>query len=57
MAAPHVSGLAALVIEDVGNNPGRVKTIIQNAADDLGSTGTDPYFGKGRINVATAVGV
>jgi subtilisin family serine protease len=51
MAAPHVSGLAALVVEDVGRNPGRVRTIIQKGADDLGKRGVDPYYGKGRINV------
>jgi subtilisin family serine protease len=55
MAAPHVSGLAALVIEDIGRNPGRVKTIIQNGADDLGKRGVDPYYGHGRINVAETV--
>ena len=55
MAAPHVSGLAALVIEDVGRNPGRVKTIIQKGADDLGKRGVDPFYGKGRINVGKTV--
>jgi len=53
MAAPHVTGLAALVVEDVGRNPGQVKTRIQQTADDLGQKGTDPYYGKGRINVGT----
>jgi subtilisin family serine protease len=56
MAAPHVSGLAALLVEDYGRNPGRIKAAIQQSADDLGQPGTDPYYGKGRINVATAVG-
>lgn len=55
MSAPHVSGLAALVVEDVGRNPGRVKTRIQNGADDLGKPGVDPYYGKGRINVRKTV--
>ncbi len=55
MAAPHVSGLAALMVEDFGRNPGRVKTAIQQSADDLGQPGTDPFYGKGRINVDTAV--
>ena len=57
MASPHVAGLAALVVEDVGENPGRVKSIIRNSADDLGKKGKDPYFGMGRINVAAALGV
>jgi subtilisin family serine protease len=54
MAAPHVSGLAALMVEDLGRNPGRIKTAIQNSADDLGQPGTDPAYGKGRINVYNA---
>lgn len=55
MAAPHVAGLAALVVEDVGRHPGQVITRIQNGADDLGQPGTDPYYGKGRINVIDTV--
>ena len=56
MSAPHVSGLAALMVEDFGRKPGRIKAAIQKSADDLGQRGTDPFYGKGRINVATAVG-
>jgi subtilisin family serine protease len=56
MSAPHVSGLAALMVEDFGRNPARVRARIQQSADDLGQPGTDPAYGKGRINVAAAVG-
>jgi len=55
MASPHVSGLASLVVEDVGKNPGQVRARIQQTADDLGQRGTDPAYGKGRINVGKAV--
>lgn len=55
MAAPHVSGLAALVVEDLGRNPGQIRARIQQTADDLGQPGTDPYYGKGRINVPAAL--
>jgi subtilisin family serine protease len=55
MSSPHVTGLAALLIEDLGKQPGRIKTAIQNSADDLGRKGTDPFYGKGRINVAEAL--
>lgn len=55
MAAPHVSGLAALVVEDVGRRPGRVKSAIQQGADDLGQPGTDKAYGKGRINVGNTI--
>lgn len=57
MASPHVAGLAALLVEDVGNNPARVRAEIRNSADDLGANGEDSYFGRGRINVAAALGV
>ncbi|CAB9496281.1 peptidase S8 and S53, subtilisin, kexin, sedolisin [Seminavis robusta] len=57
MASPHVAAMAALIVEDVGQNPRRVKAIIQNSADDLGDNGNDPYFGKGRMNVAAALGL
>ncbi len=56
MSAPHVSGLAALLVEDIGRRPNLVKNRIQQSADDLGQPGTDPWYGRGRINVATAVG-
>jgi hypothetical protein len=54
MAALHVSGLAALVIEDVRRHPGRVRSIIQQTADDLGQPGVDPCCGKGRVDVSAA---
>ncbi len=57
MAAPHVSGLAALLVEDYGRTPARIKTQMQQTAEDLGQRGTDPYYGKGRINVARALGL
>ncbi len=54
-ATPHVSGLAALAVEDVGRSPARVGAYIRNSADPIGG-GNTPYYGKGRINVARAVG-
>ena len=55
MASPHVAGLAALLVEDLGRNPGAIRARLQDSADDLGQPGTDPDYGKGRINVANAV--
>lgn len=56
MAAPHVSGLAALLVEDIGHGkPSQVKARLQQSADDLGQNGTDPLYGKGRINVPRAL--
>jgi lantibiotic leader peptide-processing serine protease len=58
MAAPHVSGLAALIVENVGKDkPAQVKAILEQSADDLWQPGTDPYYGKGRINVPRALGL
>lgn len=54
-AAPHVAGLAALAVEDVGRNPARVRAYVRNSADAIGG-GNSPYYGKGRINVGDAVG-
>ncbi len=55
-AAPHVSGLAALVLSV---NPrltnDQVKRILQETADDLGVPGRDEYYGAGRINAYKAV--
>lgn len=56
MASPHVAGLAALMVAEYGKNPAKVRSAIEKSADDLGQSGTDPYYGKGRINVATATG-
>lgn len=55
-AAPHVAGLAALAVEDVGRSPSRVRAYIRNSADSVTGQGNSPYYGKGRINVARAVG-
>ncbi len=56
MAAPHVSGVAALLL---AQNPGRsnaeLRSIIEATADDLGDPGWDPYYGYGRINAYRAV--
>ena len=56
-AAPHVSGLAALLIAERGGKPSEVKNAIRNGAVDVGQDGTDPFFGKGRIDVAGALGL
>ena len=55
MASPHAAGVAALIAEDVGSQPGRIKTKLQQTADDLGQRGTDPAYGKGRVNAYNAV--
>ena len=56
MSAPHVSGAVALLVPILGRNPAAIRARILQTADDLGQSGTDPFYGKGRLNVARAVG-
>jgi len=57
-AAPHVSGLAALLVSQFGHgHAAQVKAAIENAADDLGKGGADALYGKGRINVSRSLGL
>jgi subtilisin family serine protease len=56
MAAPHVSGVAALIVGKYGKlSPARLKALIQKTADDILKPGVDPYSGNGRINALKAV--
>jgi len=57
MSAPHVSGAAALLAAAGVSNPSQVRAILQNSASDLGQPGTDPFYGKGFLNVAGALGL
>ena len=52
-AAPHVSGLAALLVADNGHSdPQRIKRLIESSGDPI-----NPIYGKGRINVPNALGL
>ncbi|MHC4065448.1 MAG: S8 family serine peptidase [Planctomycetota bacterium] len=56
MAAPHASGVAALIIGENGGDmhPAQVEAALRKAADDLGKPGNDD-LGAGRVNAANAV--
>jgi hypothetical protein len=57
-ASPHVAGLAALLVAEQGHGrPAQIKAAILKSAIDLGQPGTDPYYGRGLINVARAFGL
>lgn len=57
MAAPHVSGLCALILADNPSlGPEQVRQALRESADDVGDPGFDIYFGYGRINANAALG-
>ena len=58
MAAPHVAGLAALVLARYpAYSTEQVRQAIRVAAVDLGAAGADGDFGYGRIDAAQALAV
>lgn len=52
MAAPHASGVAALIIGANGGDmkPQHVERDLRHSADDLGKPGNDDAYGMGRVN-------
>ena len=56
MAAPHVAGLAALIMaQSPGVSPANVERIIRSTAKDLGTPGKDDEFGNGLIQPRAAL--
>ncbi|MEM8710972.1 MAG: S8 family peptidase, partial [Planctomycetota bacterium] len=56
MAAPHVAGVAALVLSlDLSLTPSQVASILQSTATDLGPAGRDNRYGDGLVNALAAV--
>lgn len=56
MAAPHAAGVAALLASRGVSGVAQLQAKLWQTADDLGQAGTDPAYGKGRVNAATAGG-
>jgi serine protease len=50
MAAPHVAGFAALLMQQGITSPGAVETTMKRFATDLGPSGRDDEYGFGLIN-------
>jgi subtilisin family serine protease len=56
MAAPHVSGVAALIYAiRPSATPAQVEAIMKGTATDLGTAGADSTYGAGLVNAAAAV--
>ncbi len=52
-AAPHVAGLAALLVEKYGHGqPQMIKHLLEQTSDPI-----DPAYGRGRISVINALGL
>jgi len=49
MAAPHVSGLAAMLIQQGITSPAAVEAALERFATDLGDPGRDNFFGYGLV--------
>jgi subtilisin family serine protease len=57
-AAPHVSGVAALVLSaNPALPPSEVERVLQSTAIDFGPLGRDPGYGEGRVDAAGALGL
>lgn len=56
MSAPAVSGVAALIVGKRGSmSPDALEAALVSSSDDLGAAGTDPVYGRGRVNALRAV--
>lgn len=56
MAAPHVAGVAALILAvNPALTPAQVETILTSTATDRGAPGRDDIFGHGLVNAFAAV--
>ena len=56
MAAPHVTGTAALLVSILGRHPAQIKARLEQSADKIGGRRLAAFYGSGRLNVARAVG-
>ncbi|HKC55947.1 MAG TPA: S8 family serine peptidase [Vicinamibacterales bacterium] len=55
MAAPHVSGLAAMLMQQGITSPAAVEAAMEKFATDLGPAGRDDQYGFGLINPRAAL--
>jgi serine protease len=50
MATPHVSGVAAMLIQQGITDPAAVEAALERFATDLGSPGRDDQYGYGLVD-------
>jgi len=54
-SAPHVAGVAALVLGVRDLDPGEMASLLKATARDLGVAGPDAFFGYGRVDAYSAL--
>lgn len=56
MATPHVAAAAALLLyENRSQTPAQIEKKLRDAAEDLGNSGWDRYYGAGFLNMAAFI--
>ncbi len=50
MAAPHVSGVAAMVMQQGITDPAAIEAALEKFAIDLGAVGRDDLYGYGLVD-------
>ena len=55
MATPHISGVAAMIMQQGITNPAAVEAAIEQTAIDLGASGRDDMFGFGLVDARAAL--
>lgn len=55
MAAPHISGVAALIISNGTTGPDNVRQALEKTAEDKGLAGLDEEYGWGIVNAYAAL--
>jgi serine protease len=55
MAAPHVAGVAAMLMQQGITDPAAIEEILEKTAVDLGKAGRDDEFGFGLVDARAAL--
>lgn len=55
MAAPHISGIVALLMSKGYTGVEEIREILKNTAEDLGDPGLDDYYGAGLVDAYRAL--